>query len=57
MVVLFVLDEVQEEEHMSEVDKAVSFVSLFGLSIVHGYCEMVEPSAMIHLKVLIDIVA
>lgn len=42
---------------MAEVNETVSFVGLFWLSVVHWNCKVVELAAVIHLKVLLDIVS
>ena len=57
MVVLLILNEVEQEEDMSEVDKAISLVRLFRLPVVHWHGEIVEPSSMVHLEVLLNVVA
>lgn len=57
MIILLVLDEVKQEENVSEIDKAISFVRFLGLPVVHRHRQVVESSTVVHLKILLDVIS
>lgn len=54
-VVLLILNEVIEVQHVSEVNKAIGLICLVGLPVVHYQIQVIEPAFVILLKVSLDI--
>ena len=52
MIVLFVLNEVIEEDNVTEIYKTVALVGLLWLPVVCWHVEVVKSTLVVYLKVL-----
>lgn len=55
VVILFILNEVIQEQNVSKVNEAVGSISFLRLSVVGRYIQVVESAFVIDLEVLSDI--